>query len=490
VTALRRIPVAARWCALAAVLNALVWSIVTPPFHVPDETVHVTYVQSLAENGDVPNEPGKGVFSDEQAQLMVALQFNSVVGRPRDRTIPTELQERPVDALVERPPDRSHPGGTTETSSQPPLYYGLEALVYQVSPWRDLLHRLWLMRALSALLAGVTVLFVFMFLRELLPEPWTWTVGALAVAFQPVFGFIGGGVSADNLLFAASAALFFALARSFKRGLTLERGLGIGAALAVGALAKLNFVALVPGALLGVALLLWRDRRRDGRDAWQGVGAALGVPALLGVLYVALNVLVWDRSAWGGGIETATRAAAGGDAPARAIGVAEQLSYTWQLYLPRLPFMNDQFDYFPIWQTWFKGGIGRFGWLDTAFDEWVYTVAVVIAIPIALLALLALVQRRQTLRARWLELVTYAAMAGGLLLSIGLLGLRYRVDTGAVFEQFRYLLPFAALYGGAIALAALGAGRRLSRPLGAVLVLLAMAHGLFAQLLVIGRFYG
>lgn len=487
---MRRIPVAARWCALAAVLNALVWSFVTPPFEVPDETVHVTYVQSLAEDGQIPNDPGAGVFSREQAELMVALQFNTVVGRPRDRAIVSDLQEGSVDALTQNPPDKSHPGGTTETSSQPPLYYGLEALVYQVSPWRNLLDRLWLMRAFSALLAGVTVLFVFMFLRELLPEPWMWTVGALAVAFQPVFGFIAGGVSADNLLFAASAALFFALARTFNRGLTLHHGLAIGAALAVGALAKLNFLALVPGALLGVALLLWRDRRREGRQAWRGAAAALGIPALFGALYVALNLVAWDRSAWGGGVETASRAAAGEDSGAHAITVAEQLSYTWQLYLPRLPFMNDQFAYFPPWQSWFKGGIGLFGWLDTPFDGWVYTLAALLAVPIVVLALVALVRHRAALRARLLELVTYAAIVGGLLLSVGLLGLRYRLDTGSAFEQFRYLLPFAALYGAAIALAAVGAGRRLSRPVGAALVVLALAHGLFAQLLVIGRFYG
>ena len=49
----------------------------------------------------------------------------------------------------------------------------------------------------------------FLFLREVLAEPWTWTVGALAVAFQPLFGFISSGVHPDALLFTASAALFF-----------------------------------------------------------------------------------------------------------------------------------------------------------------------------------------------------------------------------------------------------------------------------------------
>ena len=64
-----------------------------------------------------------------------------------------------------------------------------------------------LLRLLSAALAALTTLFVFLFLREVLVERWTWTVGALAVAFQPTFGFISGGVTPDALLFAASAAL-------------------------------------------------------------------------------------------------------------------------------------------------------------------------------------------------------------------------------------------------------------------------------------------
>ena len=43
-------------------------------------------------------------------------------------------------------------------------------------------------------------MFVYLFLRELVPsEPWAATVGALAVAFQPLFGFIGSGVTPDTL---------------------------------------------------------------------------------------------------------------------------------------------------------------------------------------------------------------------------------------------------------------------------------------------------
>jgi hypothetical protein len=63
-------------------------------------------------------------------------------------------------------------------------------------------------------------------------------------------------------------------------------------------------------------------------------------------------------------------------------------------------------------------------------------------------------------------------------------------ESGNTFEQARYLLPLVPLYGALVAVAALGAGRRFARPVAALLVLLAMAHGLFAQFLMIARFYG
>jgi 4-amino-4-deoxy-L-arabinose transferase-like glycosyltransferase len=487
----RRIPAAARWCALAAFANALVWSLVTPPFHVPDETVHVSYVQYLAETGRVPNNPGATVFSEEEARTLEALSFNSVVGRTRDRPVLTREEQERVEQVERRDLGRVSGGGTAESSSQPPLFYAYESIGYLASPWRGLLDRVALMRALSALLAALTVLFVFAFLRELFPQPWAPVVGALVVAFQPVFGFVSSGVTPDAMLFAASAALFFALARAFRSGLTVRRGAGIGAALAIGSLAKLNFLALVPGALLGVALLAWRARRTLARrDLALGATLAVAIPAAAGLAYVALNLLVWDRSAWGGGVDVAARVASGEDSVADPITLSGQLGYTWQLYLPRLPFMDDQFAYFPPWETWFRGMVGVFGWLDTRFELWVSHLAFAIVAPLIVLLLVGLFRVRGRLRGALPEIVTFAAVAVGLLVSIGLLGLRYRSDTGFTFEQARYLLPLLPLYGAAAAGAAVAAGPRFSRPLGALLVALAAVHGLFAQLLVISRFYG
>ena len=122
-------------------------------------------------------------------------------------------------------------GQSQYLSSYGPLYYAAEAIPYRIARSSSIIDRLLLMRALSTLLAGLTVLFTFLFLRELIPRtPWTWTVGALASPFQPMLGFLGGGVSNDNLLFTCAAALFFGLARAFRRGLDVPSACLIGIA--------------------------------------------------------------------------------------------------------------------------------------------------------------------------------------------------------------------------------------------------------------------
>ena len=483
----RRVPRAGWGCALAAFVNCLVWIVVIPPFQVPDETGHVVYAQHLAETGQIPDKENGYPFSDEMQATLVALRFNEVVGRPRDRATPSRYYDSAVDAARENPADPANGNGAIESSNQPPLYYSLAAATYLVSPWQDLQHRLWLMRLVSALLAALTTLFTFMFLREVLKEPWTWTVGALAVAFQPLFGFISSGVHPDALLCTACAGLLFGLARAFRKGLTPGLGAGIGFALATGVLAKLNFSAVLPGAVLAILLLVWRAGA--GRPAAvRGAAVSLAALAVAGLLFVGMNKLVWDRPASGRVVVAVAPVST--DAPADPITPREQLSYTWQLYLPPLPLMNDQFDYYPLWQTFFKGTVGLFGWLDTSFPPWVYNVALVVSLALLVLLGAALWSRRAQLRRRWAELLSYAAIAGGVLVSIGLLGISYRQSTGNIFEQARYLLPLLPLYAAGVALAARGIGRRLERQLGALIVVVVLAHGLFAQLLVISRYYG
>jgi hypothetical protein len=494
---LGRIPKAAWVCSLVALLTATAWSLIIPLFQVPDEPAHVAYAQYLAETGSPPTgDNQKRPMSQQERRLLVAVQWKSVIHRPQNEPPATATAQQRFDRLAQRQGDPVGEGGFTSATNNPPLYYAAEAAVYHLTPSASLPDRIHAMRLLSALLAAVTVLFVFLFLRELIPDtPWAWAVGALAVAFQPMFGFISAGVNSDSLLFAASAGVFWALAASFRRGLTLEWGAWIGALAAIGLVGKINMLGLLPGIAIGLFVLVGRSGVAGRREAIRAAILATGIVAAVAVVYMALNSIVWDRGLFfgGGGHPLGSAIGAVGKVdlahtPSRTIGDA--LSYGWQFYLPRLPSMNSFFFEFPLRHIWFDGFIGNFGWLDYRLPAAIYNVALAVGAVIAVLAGRELYLRRQVLRGRVGELATYLAMTLGLLILVNGNGFAVRADGSVGFEQARYLFPLLALYGAIMALAARGAGRRYGPAVGVLLVTLAIAHTALAMVVTLTRYYG
>jgi hypothetical protein len=478
---------AAAAIAAVAVLNALAWSLITPAFQVPDEQTHAGYAQQIAEAGRPPvASRGRERLAPELAAAMAAARFGSLDGPTYGAAITSPLQQRQLDAALHAGlPRRSPSNMAGPAAPEPPLYYALEAIPYRLASGATLLDRLALMRAFSALLAGVTALFTFLFVRECLPgRPWAWSVGALGAALHPLLGFVSGGVNPDALLFAISAALFYALAVAFRRGLTTRRAAWIGAIVAAGVVGKINFYGLVPGALLAVALAA---RASAGgllnRRALRLVGIVVGIAVAPYLLLTALDALAWNRT-W---ILARTPA----EAPEDHGNLGGQLSYLWQVFLPRLPGQTAAFpDFYPGWQMWLKGFVGKFGWTVISYAEWVYKLAALLLGVVGALALRTLVRERVVLRRRLPELVGYAAMAAGLLLLIALVALRGFAPgiSGAI--QGRYLLPLLPLLGALLVLAARGAGARWGRAVGVALVLACVAWSVFGQLLTIAWYYG
>lgn len=489
----RWLPAAGWGCTVIAFLHGAVWATVTPAFQVPDESAHAGYVQYLAEKGRPP-PTGRGGstaasrrealatgndLSEEHEAIYFSLPFGTEAkpswSQARDEALRRRLNQDLSQSTV---------SGARSANSYPPLYYAVEALPVRLASGLDALDRLYLMRLVSALFAAATVAFVYLFLRELLPAtPWARTVGALAVAFQPVFGFMSGGVNNDNLLYTAGAALVFALARALRRGLTPRLGIGIAVAVAVGMLTKPGMIALVPGAAVGVALAAWRSPAR--RPALLGTVAAAGTLAAVGLAFVLLNTVVLGRATVIG--EDLVSEAAG-----RLLSMRGQASYLWQFFLPQLPFMAEQFPAYPsypVWDVYIQGFIGRFGYFQYGFPPWANNVGLAVLGAVTALAGLALARTRGLLRRRWPELACYGLLLVGLMILNAVVGYRSRALTGANFEQPRYLFPLLALYGGLVAVAARGAGRHWGPALGAFLVVLAVGHSLFAILLTIARYY-
>jgi 4-amino-4-deoxy-L-arabinose transferase-like glycosyltransferase len=473
--ALRRIPRGAVLCLVLATANAWVWAVVTPSFQVPDEPTHAAYVQYLAETGSVPRPidtraNGRFHLSEEETVAVdgVPLSYDGV---------PNWL--KPRDALVRhalaRPLDRVREAGAGPAANYPPLYYAVEAVPYEVVHSGSFFDRLLAMRLVSALFAGATAAFSFMFLRELLPgTPWAWRVGGIAVALQPLLGFVSGGVNPDSLLWAACAAFLWLIARAFRRGLTMPVAVGIGASLAVALLTKSAAYALVPPAALALVVLA---RRGTARPALVAVAVALA-PFLA---WLAASSLIWDR-----GVGSAATVA-----PARRTSLGGQLAYLWETFLPRVPGMPQEFHHYPtypLWQDYFQGLVGRFGYAEYGFSQRVNFVALAIAVAILALVAAALVRARPALARRRAELACYVLLAVGIVLGVAFAGYRFRADTGVNFEQTRYLFPLLPLYGALFALAARGA-RRYGPAVGVLLVVLVVAQNAFSLLLTLQRYY-
>ena len=490
----RGLPTAAWVCFSVALLNGIAWSLITPLFETPDEAGHVAYVQYVAETGKPPTgRSGLRHFSQEERRLLDVARWKDVQRRKGNHIPGTANYQKRLQRNVDTRANRVSGGGYTTDTNNPPLYYYAAGAVYHLSPWTALPDRVHMLRLFSALLAAVTVLFIFLFLRELIPStPWAWPVGALAVAFQPMFGFSSSGVTSDTVLYAASAGTFFLFALCFRRGLTTRRGLALGGLAAVGLLSKLNMLGLAPGILFGLSVLVLRADPNRRREAVRGALTALGVVAVPVIAYMALNSTVWDRSLWFGtsGVPPLSGIVPGKPHAGYSGGILDAASYMWQFYLPRLGFMHNFFHEYELRQIWFNGFIGQFGWLDFGFPQWVYNWSLVLTFGLLALVARQLVARRAVLRARIWELATYVVLAFGLLVLIAATSYVARQGGANGYEQPRYLFPLLALYGALIALAARGAGKRYGPAVGVFIVCIAIAHTAAAMLLTMTRYYG
>jgi 4-amino-4-deoxy-L-arabinose transferase-like glycosyltransferase len=484
VTVSRRIPVAV-WIGVIAALNAACWSVVTPAFQVSDEQSHFAYVKQLAETGELPRSSVLP-FSQEEQIAMADLHFLQVLKEPGPRTIASQAEQTRLQLDLARaallPRDGSESANVA--TSEPPLYYAVEAIPYLLAYHGTLLERLEWMRLVSALMAGFTALFAFLFAREALPaEPWAWTTAGLGVALAPLLGYMSGAVNPDSLLFAVSGALFFCLARVFRRGLTRRLAAATGLVIAVGVLTKLNFFGLLPGAFVGLLILSWRVARVSRLEAVRRLLIACVIAAGPAMLALAIALLAHHNVLPAASSRLLDFAQNG--------SIAAKLEYAWQLYLPPLPGMVSDFpDLLTTRQIWFNGFVGLYGWGDTSFPAWVYDAALIPTAAIACLFIRTIVARRMALRAHAGELCVYVLMCVGVMAMIAAESFVEFPRAGASYAHVRYLFPMLALLGALLALAARGAGRRWGPAVGVLIVMLALAQDVFSQLLVVSHYYG
>jgi hypothetical protein len=477
----------AAWLFTIAAVNFICWSLISPLFQAPDEVDHFAYAQSLLERGERPSrDPHAGLprWSAAERFGLEAISFATDHEAADSRPPWLRTQQRLYESRVARGHPHANNGGGNETAAaHGPIYYAALAPAY-VAAGASPFSQLALMRILSALFGALTVLFTFLLGRELAPgRPWIGVVAALFVAYEPMYGFISGSVNNDVGVNAGAAALELLLIRMLRRGITVPTGALTGVLLLALPFVKGTALSLYPVAVLVLISVLWSHHARSDARAWIALAAGAIV---MGAVSASLGGLHASSVPAGSSVVGANATAVGG-----ALGdIPGFLSYLWQVFLPRLPFMSPHFSgsVYPAWSIFVVRGWAAFGSYTVAFPTWVY--AVIVSTMVAAIPLGVWAARREWgwVRDHRLELLALVAMPVAVI--VGFEAAYFTPAPRAVIAEVgRYAFPAI----GPVALLVVGAlhgfGRARILPVAVALLVAMISLSFASQLLTLTSFY-
>jgi 4-amino-4-deoxy-L-arabinose transferase-like glycosyltransferase len=462
-----------------SLLLAVTWAVTLPAFQAPDEQSHFTYVQTIAERGVLPGEVGRQFFSSELSQGIQAVNSDQVAAQMEVRP---EWSDRQEDAWAAKQADapRDDGGGYGPATKYPPTSYLWQTPGYLAASGGTLFDALLGARLMSALWVPITVLATWLLAGEIFGRRRVLQAAAAAVpALTPMFSFVSASVSPDGMMYALWTLALWVGVRCVRRGVPLREAAAFVALVGLACTVKpTSYALLAPAAVLVVIGIA--ARRPSGMRSMLRLGAAVVVP-------VALTLGVWVLAA-----SSSDRAPAADQLASATADTnwRELLSYLWQYYLPRPPFLTD---YpvppggYPLLQVWITQGWAAFGWLEIKFEPWVYRVLGVLTMSIFGAGLAALVRARRRLDWRVVAFLAAACIA----LLCGLHWTDYhKLEAGEpAFMQARYVFPLIGIIGlalgGAVSLVPLRArGALAGTAVAGLLVFHVLALGL-----VLERFY-
>jgi hypothetical protein len=137
---------------------------------------------------------------------------------------------------------------------------------------------------------------------------------------------------------------------------------------------------------------------------------------------------------------------------AHSFNIRQFLSYLWQFYLPRLPFMTRfrETSQLPLYDLWIREGWGVFGWRDLAMPDWIYKVCALVSAAVAVGGAVIVARFRDRLRLALLAFFALALIA--LLVGLHVTDYRAIIAGQSAVIQGRYLLPVLPLFGLAVGL--------------------------------------
>ncbi|GAB4469465.1 MAG: hypothetical protein Kow00124_04630 [Anaerolineae bacterium] len=253
---------------------AAAYSLSTPLFEGPDEAYHYPVVQHIAATGALPvMQPGMETAWQQEASqpplyYLIAAGLTALIDTGDMPQVRRLNPHRKVGVIAD--PDNKNLA----------LHGPAEAF-----PWYGTVLAVRLVRLFSLALGGLTVAIVYHTAPVVWPDKPDYPLLAAAlVAFNPMFLYLSGVVSNDNLAITLGCWAMLLLARMLRSGITRRRAVTAAVVIALAALTKLSGLLLLPLAAVVYAVQAWRGQRRE---ALMATGLLLGTwLALAGWWYV------------------------------------------------------------------------------------------------------------------------------------------------------------------------------------------------------------
>jgi 4-amino-4-deoxy-L-arabinose transferase-like glycosyltransferase len=430
---------------VVATVAGVAWALLIPPFQAPDEASHFAYAQSMATRLALPGDPRRPAWSSDQTLADEATGASRLAFSGQSMRPPwTEHSFDAYLAAARRRPSQSDGGGPNPVAVNPPLFYLFSDLAYWASGSENLFGRLYAMRVWGVVLLLGNVLAGWLLAGEALGRRRVVQLVAGAVCgLMPMETFISTSVNPDALMVPLWTFALWLSARLVRRGWRSADAVALCAVTAAAILTKATSYALLPASVLALVLGWCRapaSRRRTTTGAAAAV-ATLAAPVLAWVAFTKLQ----GRSA------VNTVQAPAGATPRSGFRIGSFLSYLWEFYLPRLPFMSRiEPQNKAAYYIWVKQGWADFGWLDVLLPRWTYGVFAGLTAVVGLASSGLLLVRRSAGRARLLAVFLLAL--GALLFGLHLTDYRAIIVGQGALLQGRYLLPAIGLFGLAVGL--------------------------------------
>jgi len=270
-------------------LKSIVWSLLIPLWHFPDEQAHFGHVAFNVEiqryqrqgKNDLTEEIAiseklLGTFRDEHGNNRFT--YHPEYNLDYTQTL-TGIYENEIKSL---PSGMRGNFVAQESAYYPELFYNLSGFIYKTFYQANLFIRVFTIRLAWLPLLLIIIWSGFKITRVIFPKDKHLSLlVALMVGFHPMLSFVSSGISSDNLYNALFSLMILASTLLIIRGFSLPLVLGLGVITGLGMNTKPQF--LISLAIILPALIISIFKKINRKNYWKIV---LGILLFLGLSFV------------------------------------------------------------------------------------------------------------------------------------------------------------------------------------------------------------